>query len=104
MSTVVTSPSETPAKQQRFKLTTSALIGIAVIAFWGLVAIFAPLIAPYEQGEMISTESFKQVEEAAFLGTDYLGRDLLSRIIYGARMTLGLAAIATALSDRKSVV
>jgi len=49
-------------------------------------------------------ESFKVVEEASFLGTDYLGRDVLSRIIYGARMTLGLALIATLLSFSTGIV
>ena len=104
MSTVLPSELESPEVNKRFKLTPAAIIALTVIAFWCLIAIFAPWIAPYDQGEMVSTESFKQVEEASFLGTDYLGRDMTSRIIYGARMTLGLAAIATVLSFFAGIV
>ena len=96
--TTAATPEQDQSEQQRFKITTPAWIGIGILAFWILVSIFGPLIAPHDEGTMVSTESFKLVEEAGFLGTDYLGRDLLSRVIYGARMTLGLAAIATALS------
>ena len=104
MATAMTSALESPEKKQRFKLTPSAIVALIIIAFWCLIAISAPLIAPHDQGKMVSTESFKQVEEASFLGTDYLGRDMTSRIIYGARMTLGLAAIATVISFFTGIV
>jgi peptide/nickel transport system permease protein len=73
----------------------AARIAIAVLGFWMIVAVFAPLIAPYSQGELLSDESFAPADEVFLLGGDYLGRDVLSRIIFGARMTIGLAAIIT---------
>jgi len=76
----------------------SACIALLILAFWIAVAIFGPLFAPYGEGVFISDDSFAPSSSTALLGTDYLGRDLLSRVIYGARMTLGLALVATALS------
>ena len=73
----------------------AARIAVAVLVFWVIVAVFAPLIAPYNQGELLSDESFAPADEVFLLGGDYLGRDVLSRIIFGARMTIGLAAIIT---------
>ena len=89
---------EAPAKRHTLTLTPIAWFGGLVLLFWIIVAILGPAIAPFGEGDIVSMESFKVVDEAGFLGTDYLGRDLLSRIIFGARMTLGLAMIATLLS------
>ena len=76
----------------------SACIAIFILVFWVVVSICGPVFSPYEEDEFISDVSFAPGSRTALLGTDYMGRDLLSRIIYGARMTLGLALVATALS------
>ncbi len=113
MTTNMSGPTETTAssgesdgkiKDSNLRLTTTAWIAILILVFWVGVAVFAPFLAPYGEGDMVSMESFKVVEESSFLGTDYLGRDVLSRIIYGARMTLGLALIATILSFSTGIV
>jgi peptide/nickel transport system permease protein len=74
---------------------TAAWIAFTVLLFWMLVALFAPLIAPYGQGELLSDDSFALAGDVGLLGGDYLGRDILTRVVYGAQMTLGLAAIIT---------
>ena len=71
---------------------------IAVLLFWIFVALFAPQVSPHTESEIVSGTSFAPIGEVGVLGTDYLGRDLLSRLFYGARMTLGLALIATVLA------
>ncbi len=73
----------------------AAWIAATVLLFWMLVALLAPLIAPYGQGELLSDDSFALAGDVGLLGGDYLGRDILTRVIYGAQMTLGLAAIIT---------
>lgn len=80
------------------RLDSTAAIGGFIILFWIVVGLFGPPFTPFDVGEIVSTESFALVNEAGFLGTDYLGRDLLSRIVHGARMTLGLALTTTVLS------
>jgi len=82
----------------RHPLTPTAITGIAIIGFWVVVALFGPLVAPYADSDIITDISFAPAGEIGLLGTDYLGRDVLSRIIYGARMTMGLALAATLLS------
>ncbi len=74
------------------------LICIAVLFFWLFVSIFGTTVSPHTESEIISNTSFAPVGVDGFLGTDYFGRDLLSRIFYGARMTLGLALVATAVA------
>ncbi len=62
------------------------------------VAIFAQWIAPYDQAEILTNESFEPPSARMWLGSDYLGRDVLSRLLYGAQVTLFLALTITFLS------
>ncbi|MGE3148460.1 MAG: ABC transporter permease [Pseudorhodoplanes sp.] len=86
----------------RRKSTRLGIIGwlsIAVIVFWILVALLAPWIAPYREGAIVVKQAFGTFDKTGlYLGSDYMGRDVLSRIVYGARMTLGIAFAACVLS------
>lgn len=79
------------------RIPIPALIGIVLTAMFVLAAVFAPLIAPYGNAEIVG-DVWEPMTAAHLLGTDNLGRDLLSRMIYGARITLFIAVLATALS------
>ena len=63
-----------------------------------LVAIFADVLAPYPYTEIHLADSFQGPSAQYLLGTDHIGRDLLSRIIYGARLSLTVGLAATALN------
>ena len=72
---------------------------ITVLTLWALIALFAPWIAPYAESDMIAKSVFLGAgDQNLWLGSDYLGRDVLSRLIYGARMTIGLAFTACLLA------
>ncbi|ALL69628.1 Dipeptide transport system permease protein dppC (plasmid) [Paraburkholderia caribensis MBA4] len=75
------------------------LIGLAIVVFWLGVAFIGPLVAPYKGGAVTSTEIFGLYSAAHPLGTDYLGRDMLSRVLYGTQYTVGLALAATLLAS-----
>jgi peptide/nickel transport system permease protein len=75
----------------------SAWFGLIVIALYIFAAIFAPVIAPYSETELIGMRN-EPWSMHALLGTDQLGRDFLSRLLYAARNTLGIAILTTALS------
>lgn len=79
------------------RIPIGALIGLVLTALFLFAAIFAPLIAPYGLGEIVGGV-WEPSSPAYLLGTDNLGRDLLSRMIYGARTTIFIAVLATALS------
>jgi peptide/nickel transport system permease protein len=68
-----------------------------IIAVYVLVALFAPLLAPYGEAEVAGAE-FEPWSSSFLLGTDNLGRDMLSRLIFGARNTMGVAFVTTALA------
>ncbi len=72
----------------------TAAFGMFVIFTYAIAGIFAPWIAPYGEAEVISS-AFAPADENMLLGADQLGRDMFSRIIYGARNTVGLALLAT---------
>ncbi len=75
----------------------SAKFGMVVIVAYVVVAIFAPLIAPYGEREILG-RAYEVWSSQYWLGTDNLGRDMLSRLIYGARNTLGLTLIIAILT------
>ena len=76
----------------------SAALGLLVIACYVIAAAFAGLIAPYGQSQIVSPEPFGAWTSRFPFGTDQLGRDVLSRLIYGAQNSLGIALVTTMLS------
>jgi len=77
------------------------MLGAGIIGFWVLVAIFAPLVAPFDplatlQPFATPGSAWEGGEGTFWLGTDQLGRDILSRIIHGSRTVLFYAPVATA--------
>ena len=79
------------------KAPFTAQFGLVVIIAYITVAIFAPVFAPYGESEIVGPE-FDVWGEEFFLGTDNLGRDMLTRLIFGARNTVGIALITTLLA------
>jgi peptide/nickel transport system permease protein len=83
---------------RRFKRNHLAMVGLGFLIFLGLVAVFAPVIAPYGITERASGQ-FRQPPSADhWFGTDAIGRDMFSRIVYGARVSLRIGFTATAIS------
>jgi peptide/nickel transport system permease protein len=79
------------------KAPITAKFGILVILSYGFVAIFAPVLTPYGEREIVGPE-FDVWGEQFILGTDGLGRDMLTRLLFGARNTVGIAFITTILA------
>jgi peptide/nickel transport system permease protein len=75
----------------------TALFGMTIISIYVFFALFAPLLAPYGEAEIFPIAYAPWGEEFLF-GTDQLGRDVLSRLIYGARNTVGIAFATTLLA------
>jgi peptide/nickel transport system permease protein len=75
----------------------SAWFGIIVILLYAVVALFAPWIAPYGEAEILG-KAYLPSSPEHLLGTDQLGRDVCSRLIYGARNTIGIALLTTIIS------
>ncbi|MGQ0816188.1 MAG: oligopeptide ABC transporter permease [Gemmatimonadota bacterium] len=85
---------------RHFRKSGIALAGLAILIVMYLIALLAPLIAPYDpiaQRDIVAT-SFLPPSGAHWLGTDRFGRDVLSRIVYGARISLSIGFIATLIS------
>ncbi len=92
-------PVGSPRRRLRRWLSGSGLIGLAVVTFWLLIAVLGPLIAPHGVGAIVADDAFAPMSAQFSLGSDYLGRDVLSRILYGARYTVGLALAAALLAS-----
>ena len=75
----------------------SAKLGLVTIAAYLFVAIFAPVVAPYSETEILGG-AYELWSEKYPLGTDNLGRDMLSRLIFGARNTIGIALAAVVIA------
>ena len=85
---------------RHFRKNRLALAALAVIVLLYLVAVFAPLLAPYDPiaQENVLQTSNQPPSAQHWLGTDRFGRDVLSRIMYGARISLSIGLVATAIS------
>lgn len=85
-------------RKPRGRSRLAGWVALGVVAFWALVAITAPWLAPHDAGSMLRIGMFQPSSLAAPFGTDYLGRDILSRVMFGARYTVGCALVATILA------
>jgi peptide/nickel transport system permease protein len=79
----------------RFHASPMTLSGLGIVAFWIIVALLAPLLAPYPPNATDGLAVAHPTPSAAhWLGTDHLGRDILSRVLWGAQRVLTVAPIA----------
>jgi ABC-type dipeptide/oligopeptide/nickel transport system permease subunit len=72
-----------------------AVVGLLIVAAFVLLAIFAPWLAPYDPNKQTLRDQLQSSSSAHWLGTDDVGRDILSRIIIGSRVSLMVGIIAT---------
>ncbi len=79
------------------RIPVAAIIGLFFTALYFLMAILAPLLAPYGMAEVVG-DVWEPPSDDYLLGTDSIGRDLLSRMIYGGRTTIFIATVATVIS------
>jgi peptide/nickel transport system permease protein len=100
VSTSGTFPRPAPRRRGSW-FTQFGVVGVAgllVLAFWVLAAAFGPALLS-RSGAAGGGEVFAPMSAAHWLGTDYLGRDMLARVIEGARYTVGVALVATLLAS-----
>ncbi|MEZ5714591.1 MAG: ABC transporter permease [Paracoccaceae bacterium] len=88
-----------PSLLQRLAANRLAVFGAGLVLIAVLMAVLAPVLAPYDPNAVDSVKRLSPIGTAGhLLGTDELGRDMLSRMLYGARITLAVALAATALA------
>ncbi|HXV60017.1 MAG TPA: ABC transporter permease [Vicinamibacteria bacterium] len=76
---------------RRFRRNRASVFSAAVICVFGITAIFAPWLSPYGPLEQDLQNNYAGPSPSHLLGTDDLGRDILSRLIYGSRISLFIA-------------
>jgi peptide/nickel transport system permease protein len=96
---------ELPPRVGKFRHFMGLMFGRGVVIFGAVVlvvlillAIFTPFIAPYGENEQDLTQTLAQPSKAHWLGTDELGRDLLSRVMYGSRISLLVGIVAVTIA------
>lgn len=86
----------------RFNLV--GMVSALVVLSWALIAIFATWLTPYGPGEVVDFDYFGPISPQFWLGSDYLGRDMLSRILVGTRYTVGISLAAVLIACFTGVV
>jgi peptide/nickel transport system permease protein len=91
---------ETPTARtiRRFRRRKGAVFALALIALFVAVAVFAPLVSPYDPDQQTWTAVRKAPSALHWFGTDDVGRDVLARVIYGARASLMAGVISVAIA------
>lgn len=88
----------------RLSYNKMAMFGLAILLVLVICAIFAPFIAPYDYAEQVLKDRLQGPSLAHPFGTDNLGRDILSRIIYGARISLTVGILSVCLAAAIGIV
>jgi peptide/nickel transport system permease protein len=86
---------QTAPPKEKIRLSWVGYTSVAIIAIWVIIAFIGPMIAPFHEADMIADDSFLPADGQFWLGSDYLGRDILSRILWGARTTIGISFVST---------
>lgn len=93
--TVAASQTSRPGFATALRASPAAMIGVAIVAAWAIAALLAPWIAPYPPNQNDLAALADPTPSAAhWLGTDQMGRDMLSRLLWGARTVLAVAPLA----------
>lgn len=79
-------------------LPWSGRIGLTLVVFWIVIAVIGRFIAPYPPGAFVSYDVFAGSSAKFWLGSDFLGRDVLSRLLVGAQFTVGLSVVAVTIA------
>ncbi len=87
------------ARPRRRMPSKTGLVGICIVGAWVLVALFGHLIAPFDEAQFASDTPFLEPSRQFLLGTDYLARDLWSRLLIGTQLTLAMAVGATLIAS-----
>lgn len=82
----------------RIRQHNLAVVGLGIISILVILAIFAPLIAPYDPIQISPRDAYQAPSAKFLLGTDEYGRDLLSRVIFGSRVSLSVGIISVSIS------
>jgi peptide/nickel transport system permease protein len=83
---------------RRYKRNRPAVIGLGLTGFLSFLAVFAPFIAPYDFFTINSLERFQPPSRTHLMGTDHIGRDILSGVVNGARVSLSIGAVSALIS------
>ena len=106
---IVPSPSPAPAVGTRALrwfagFGFSGLVGLAIVVFWLLAAVAGPALLPAHLINLQASVVYAPIDGTHWLGTDYLGRDMLVRVVQGARYTVGVALVATLIASSTGTV
>ena len=87
-----------PSMRLGYRFNLVGMIALGIILLWAGVAIFASQIIPHSIGEIVDSDYFGPMSRDLWFGSDYLGRDIFSRILMGARYTLGISLAAVTIA------
>lgn len=96
-------PLPTP-RRLGYRFNWAGRIGLSVLLFWAVIAVVGIHITPYPVGEIVDFDYFGPISSQFWLGTDYLGRDIASRILMGARYTVGIALASAVIAATVGVI
>ncbi|MTH36137.1 ABC transporter permease subunit [Paracoccus limosus] len=81
-----------------YHVTWTGILAALIVLFWAVIAIIGPSLMPHDPGEIVDFDYFGPMSKALWFGSDYLGRDMVSRILMGARYTVGISLAAVCLA------
>jgi peptide/nickel transport system permease protein len=93
-----------PFSMRRLIGRVGRMVMPAIVLFWLAMAFFGHWVAPYDPAAIQDADLFEGISSKYWLGTDYFGRDMFSRILGGARFTVGISLMATALAVAAGVL
>lgn len=89
---------------RRLQKNKLAMAGLAVIVFIALMAAVGPLFSPYSYSDQVLADANQPPSAQHWFGTDNLGRDLFTRVLYGARISLSIGIVASLINLTIGVV
>jgi peptide/nickel transport system permease protein len=87
-----------------YRVNAVGIAAFLMILFWAVIVVFGPWLTPYPPGEIVDPDYFGPMSASFWLGTDYLGRDILSRILIGTRYTVGISLASVFIACSAGVV